>query len=289
MNRRPTHYECVALPAELHQRMSARWVYPHPADECSLWSRETRVVPVNRCLIGGLHRGRSTKRGSSCWRCHRTARIRSGLTAWQRIVCGYVDDGGNRRSRVDRISVRIDRFSIFIRSISGVRIRFAVCRRVLLRNDRNGRCGSDEGGEVHHIFLCIGRHAGNNERAVNAILLPEILEGIHLVRNLAGDYLIPAGTEGWDSILYNGLCILDGCRRHSTGDFLQSTYTSFRCLFFFLFFNSLYKNGLSGLIWPLLPAEHPRCFAAQELPAAIASWQKILSRVYLCFFEKPSG
>ena len=149
MNRRPTHYECVALPAELHQRMS----------ECSLWSRETRVVPVNRCLIGGLHRGRSTKRGSSCWRCHRTARIRSGLTAWQRIVCGYVDDGGNRRSRVDRISVRIDRFSIFIRSISGVRIRFAVCRRVLLRNDRNGRCGSDEGGEVHHIFLCIGRHA----------------------------------------------------------------------------------------------------------------------------------
>ena len=54
----------------------------------------------------------------------------------------------------------------------------------------------------------------------------------------------------------------------------------------FSFFNSLYKNGLSGLIWPLLPAEHPRCFAAQELPAAIASWQKTLSRMYLCFFEK---
>ena len=282
MNRRPTHYECVALPAELHQRMSARWAYPHPADECSLWSLEARIGAVVRCLIGGLRSRRSTKRGGSCWRCDRTARINTGLTAWQRIVCGCIDDGGSRRSRVDRISVCtcfISRFSI----------RFAVRRRVLLRNDRDGRCGGDEGSEVHHIFLCIGRHAGNNERAVNAILLPEILEGIHLVRNLAGNYLIPAGTEGWDSILYNGLCILDGCRRHSTGDFLQSTYTSFRCLFFFLFFNSLYKNGLSGLIWPLLPAEHPRCFAAQELPAAIASWQKILSRVYLCFFEKPSG
>lgn len=78
--------------------------------------------------------------------------------------------------------------------------------------------------------------------------------------------------------------ILDGCRRHSTGDFLQSTYTSFRCLFSF---NSLYKNGFSGLIWPLLPAEHPRCFAAQELPAAIASWQKTLSRMYLYFWKSP--
>lgn len=279
MNRRPTHYECVALPAELHQRMSARWVYPHPADECSLWSLEARIGAVVRCLIVGLRSRRSTNRGGSCWRCDRTARIRSGLTAWQRIVCGCVDDGGNRRSRVDRISVRIDRFGIFARSISGVRIRFAVRQCVLLRNDRNGRCGGNEGGEVHYILLCIGRHAGNNERAVDAILLPEILEGIHLVRNLAGNYLIPAGTEGWDSILYNGLCILDGCRRHSTGDFLQSTYTSFRCFSF----NSLYKNGLSGLIWPLLPAEHPRCFAAQELPAAIASWQKTLSRMYLYF------
>ena len=277
MNRRPTHYECAALPAELHQRMSARWAYPHPADECSLWSLEARIGAVVRCLIGGLRSRRSTKRGGSCWRCDRTARINTGLTAWQRIVCGCIDDGGSRRSRVDRISVCtcfISRFSI----------RFAVRRRVLLRNDRDGRCGGDEGSEVHHIFLCIGRHAGNNERAVDAILLPEILEGIHLVRNLAGNYLIPAGTEGWDSILYNGLCILDGCRRHSTGDFLQSTYTSFRCLFSF---NSLYKNGFSGLIWPLLPAEHPRCFAAQELSAAIASWQKTLSRMYLCFLKSP--
>ena len=173
MNRRPTHYECVALPAELHQRMSARWVYPHPADECSLWSLEARIGAVVRCLIVGLRSRRSTNRGGSCWRCDRTARIRSGLTAWQRIVCGCVDDGGNRRSRVDRISVRIDRFGIFARSISGVRIRFAVRQCVLLRNDRNGRCGGNEGGEVHYILLCIGRHAGNNERAVDAILLPE--------------------------------------------------------------------------------------------------------------------
>ncbi len=239
---------------------------------------EARIGAVVRCLIGGLRSRRRTKRGGSCWRCDRTARIHTGLTAWQRIICGRIDDGGGRCSRVDRISVCtcfISRFSI----------RFAVSRRILLRNDSNGRCCGDEGSEVHHIFLCIGRHAvTTKERSTpyfflrywSAFTWSVISPGITSSPQgrKVGTPFSTMASAYWTVVAVTVRVIFS--KAHTLPFAVKN----------FSFFNSLYKNGLSGLIWPLLPAEHPRCFAAQELPAAIASWQKTLSRMYLCFFEK---